>query len=176
LLACDGPTATSGLLFGEGGPGLLTLADAGTLVLQNGARLNAGLGKRLRDTLSASGHDVRLIVTHSGPQPSSEHPLLAWVAPARLMVPPPEGPPVEVGATEAFKDAKERWVQAFERRYLERCLQEADGNLSRAARAAGLDRKHLRRLLHKHGLHDRSASGISQEVAYPEGSPPRRTE
>lgn len=176
LVACDGPTTTAGLLFGEGGAGLLALSATGTLVLQNGARLDADLGIRLRDALSSSGHDVRLIVTHSGPRPSSEHPLLAWVAPARLVVPAPEGPPVEVAGTEAFKDAKERWVDRFERRYLERCLQDADGNLSRAARAAGLDRKYLRRLLQKHGLRDRSASGISQEAAYPEGSTPRRIE
>ena len=43
-------------------------------------------------------------------------------------------------------------VRAFEREYLTRLLSRTQGNIARAAREAGLDRKHLYSLLHKYGL------------------------
>jgi DNA-binding NtrC family response regulator len=43
--------------------------------------------------------------------------------------------------TGAFKDAKRRIVAEFEREYVRRALQQTSGNLSEAARNAGLDRK-----------------------------------
>ncbi len=51
-----------------------------------------------------------------------------------------------------FKEAKERLLEAFEREYLERLLARAQGGIAGAARAAGIDRKHLYSLLEKHGL------------------------
>ncbi len=51
-----------------------------------------------------------------------------------------------------FKDAKEKIVDAFERHYVEQLLDRADGNVSRAADMAGLDRSYLTRLAKKHGL------------------------
>jgi transcriptional regulator with GAF, ATPase, and Fis domain len=48
---------------------------------------------------------------------------------------------------ESFRDAKHRVVQAFEERFLERLLAEAAGNVSRAARIAGMDRNYLRTLI-----------------------------
>jgi DNA-binding NtrC family response regulator len=51
-----------------------------------------------------------------------------------------------------FHEAKELVVSTFERRYLADLLARHEGNLSAAARAAGLDRKHLRRLADQHGL------------------------
>ncbi|MEZ4365873.1 MAG: sigma 54-interacting transcriptional regulator [Kofleriaceae bacterium] len=51
-----------------------------------------------------------------------------------------------------FKDAKERWNDHFERRYLTALFAEHAGNVSRTAAAAGLSRRHLRELLVKHGL------------------------
>jgi DNA-binding NtrC family response regulator len=53
-----------------------------------------------------------------------------------------------------FKEAKERWNEEFERRYLAAVIQEAGGNISRAARHAGINRNHLRKLLEKYGLLD----------------------
>lgn len=52
-----------------------------------------------------------------------------------------------------FKEAKQKVMEAFEREYLEDLLARNDQNLSAAAREAGIDRKHIRNLLKKHGLH-----------------------
>ncbi|HEX2571776.1 MAG TPA: sigma 54-interacting transcriptional regulator [Polyangia bacterium] len=51
-----------------------------------------------------------------------------------------------------LKVARERWVAHYERRYLEEILRQQEGNVSAAARAAGVDRIHFYRLLWKHGL------------------------
>jgi DNA-binding NtrC family response regulator len=56
-----------------------------------------------------------------------------------------------------FKDAKSRIIDAFEREYIAALLKRHGGNLSAAARAAEIDRKHLRELLRKHGLRESSA-------------------
>jgi DNA-binding NtrC family response regulator len=55
-----------------------------------------------------------------------------------------------------FKAAKARIVDDFERSYIEALLKRHQGNLSAAARAAEIDRKHLRELLRKHGLREAS--------------------
>lgn len=51
-----------------------------------------------------------------------------------------------------FKDAKAKVLDAFERRYLSDLLARNAQNISRAAREAGIDRRHLYRLLDKYGL------------------------
>ena len=66
----------------------------------------------------------------------------------------------ETGAVDVdlpFKDAKARIIDAFEREYIAELLKRHSGNLSAAARAAEIDRKHLRELLRKHGLRESSA-------------------
>ena len=68
--------------------------------------------------------------------------------------PEPEESSVEPALDQAFKDAKEAWNSQFERAYLAEIISRNDGNITRAAKDAGLDRKHLRRLLKKHDLHD----------------------
>ncbi len=52
-----------------------------------------------------------------------------------------------------FKEAKERLIEDFERRYIEDILQKYHGNVSRAAEHSGIDRRSLHRLLAKHHLH-----------------------
>lgn len=52
-----------------------------------------------------------------------------------------------------FEEAKERWIELFERRYLRELLERTGGNISQAARMAGVNRKTIHRLLKKHGLH-----------------------
>jgi DNA-binding NtrC family response regulator len=51
-----------------------------------------------------------------------------------------------------YKSAKRRAVDAFERRYLTRLMTEHRGNVSRAARAAGKERRDLGKLLKRHSL------------------------
>jgi DNA-binding NtrC family response regulator len=61
-------------------------------------------------------------------------------------------PAVHVRADVCFKEAKDEWVSAFEKEYLESLLTKHGGNLSQAAREAEVDRKHFRRLARKYGL------------------------
>jgi DNA-binding NtrC family response regulator len=51
-----------------------------------------------------------------------------------------------------FKDAKEQWVSAFERKYIEQLLRNNDGNISHAAREADIDRKYFRKLMKKYEI------------------------
>jgi transcriptional regulator with GAF, ATPase, and Fis domain len=56
-----------------------------------------------------------------------------------------------------FKTAKEAWIAQFEKDYLSNLMQRHDGNITRASKDAELDRKHLRRLLQKYGLHGKKS-------------------
>ena len=56
------------------------------------------------------------------------------------------------GIDEAFHAAKDRLIGQFEREYLSRLVTRAGGNMSKAARLAGIDRTTLYRLMDKHGL------------------------
>ena len=59
-------------------------------------------------------------------------------------------PPID--ANEPLSLVRERWVRHVERRYLEQLLLIHGNNVSAAARAAGIDRVHLHRLLARAGL------------------------
>ena len=52
----------------------------------------------------------------------------------------------------AFNEARKRSQQAFERAYLTRLLSRTRGNVSEAARIAGLDRSNFRRVLGRHDI------------------------
>ncbi len=60
--------------------------------------------------------------------------------------------PGVVNLDESFHTAKERVVSEFEARYLAALVEFAEGNVSKAARKAGLDRMHLHRLIQRYGL------------------------
>jgi transcriptional regulator with GAF, ATPase, and Fis domain len=51
-----------------------------------------------------------------------------------------------------YHEAKDAWVERFERRYVEAILAQSGGNVSKAARDAGIDRRHLQRLMARFGL------------------------
>ena len=64
-------------------------------------------------------------------------------------------PPVadaDLGIGEPFKDAKARATAAWEQGYLAALIRAHGGNISRAARAARMNRNHLRELLVRHGI------------------------
>jgi len=52
-----------------------------------------------------------------------------------------------------YKKARENALSEFESAYLNDLLAQNDGNISAAAKEAGIDRKHLRDLLKRHGLY-----------------------
>jgi DNA-binding NtrC family response regulator len=54
--------------------------------------------------------------------------------------------------TRPFRELKQEAIDAFEKAYLTELLREHRGNLARAARAAGMDRKNLWTLVARHGL------------------------
>ena len=56
------------------------------------------------------------------------------------------------GSAQEFEEAKRTAIESFERGYLTRILSAAAGNVSRAARSAGKDRRNFQRLLRKHNL------------------------
>jgi transcriptional regulator with PAS, ATPase and Fis domain len=62
-------------------------------------------------------------------------------------------PPID--ANQPLALVRERWVRHIERRYLEQLLLIHANNVSAAARAAGIDRVHLHRLLARAGLRGR---------------------
>jgi two-component system, NtrC family, response regulator HydG len=51
-----------------------------------------------------------------------------------------------------YAEARTRFMRTFEERYLRGMLDAAGGNLSEAARRAGVDRSNLRRMLHRHQI------------------------
>jgi DNA-binding NtrC family response regulator len=74
--------------------------------------------------------------------------------PEATATPPVAQPAGEVAATvdlsRPFIEAREELLARFEKSYLEAMLAREGGNISRAARAAGLDRMHFKRLLQRH--------------------------
>jgi DNA-binding NtrC family response regulator len=66
--------------------------------------------------------------------------------------PPQASTEPTIDVAEPLAVVRERWTRHVERRYLEQLLVLHDNNVSAAARAAGLDRAHLHRLLSRVGL------------------------
>jgi DNA-binding NtrC family response regulator len=76
----------------------------------------------------------------------------ACIEPADMglaVAPPPAGP---AEGPHPFRALRQRAVAAFERAYLTTLLAEHGGNVTRAARAAGQERRQLGKLLKKHDL------------------------
>jgi DNA-binding NtrC family response regulator len=56
---------------------------------------------------------------------------------------------------EPFMQARDRFVEEFERRYLTELLERTGSNVSEAARQAGIDRRNFQRLLRRHEINPR---------------------
>jgi two-component system, NtrC family, response regulator GlrR len=67
-------------------------------------------------------------------------------------------PESAVGIGRPLREARDEWVNSFEKRYLEELLRVNDNRVSVAARSAGVDRIYFYRLLWKHGLRTREPS------------------
>jgi len=91
----------------------------------------------------------------TGAGTSGGHPVVPMSASAPTPTPPEEL--LAEGVT--FKDAKERWVAAFERDYILQLLRRNNGNISHAARAADIDRKYFRKLMKKYDI---EAAGVDE--------------
>jgi DNA-binding NtrC family response regulator len=63
-----------------------------------------------------------------------------------------QGPANGIDLSVPFRLAKDAVIDSFERSYLSQLLEAAGGNMSKAARMAGMDRMYLHRLVQKHGL------------------------
>ncbi len=59
---------------------------------------------------------------------------------------------ISVDPTLSYADARQRAIGAFEASYLKALVEYHHGNVSKAARAADIDRAYLHRLLRRHGL------------------------
>ena len=88
------------------------------------------------DGVELSAHDLPAELT--GRPGAGDGPVPALSDTARLKLP--------------FKDAKDRILASFEREYVLELLRRHGMNVSSAAREAGLDRRHIYRLLDKHGI------------------------
>lgn len=64
-----------------------------------------------------------------------------------------------VDAGTAYHEAKDGLVERFEREYLARVVNRAQGNISEAARMAGVDRTTLYRMMERHGLSKEMLTG-----------------
>jgi len=62
------------------------------------------------------------------------------------------GVPAEAGADLPLKEAKERWMHVLEANYLRDLLDRHGGNISAAAKSAGIDRKTFHRLVTKYQI------------------------
>jgi len=74
---------------------------------------------------------------------------------------------------ESYHAARDRVIAQFERQYLTWLVNRAGGNMSKAARIAGVDRTTLYRLMERHGLQRSPSTGwvIEREPAADEASP-----
>jgi two-component system, NtrC family, response regulator GlrR len=68
----------------------------------------------------------------------------------------------ELDMTMPFRAAKSRATTDWEKRYLAELLAAHDGNISKAARAAQMDRGHLSEMLRRHGLGDAPEAALGE--------------
>jgi DNA-binding NtrC family response regulator len=91
----------------------------------------------------ALGTDPGAMVAPLGAEPYARHGAAAGGG---------AGEGMDFQAGMSFRDTKEKWNEVFERRYLSWLLKRADGNISKAARDADMDRKYLHKLLRKYEI------------------------
>ena len=102
----------------------------------------------------ASGELLPELMRHSWPGNVRElrNYIEACIARQELAAAAPTTTEPAIDISLPLRDVRERWIKHIERRYLEELLAAHAGNVSAAARAAGVDRVHMHRLLVKAGL------------------------
>jgi Nif-specific regulatory protein len=88
----------------------------------------------------------RAVLLAEGPVIEPRH-LPETLRALRPLVPKEEEP-----AASGFRDAKQRVVERFERDYITHCLEDARGNISQAAKAAGIDYKNFYTKMQQYGI------------------------
>ncbi|HEY7650881.1 MAG TPA: sigma-54 dependent transcriptional regulator [Methylomirabilota bacterium] len=73
-----------------------------------------------------------------------------YVLEARAL--PAAAPPAALGGGRTLQEARDHWMQSLESAYLRDLLDRHGGNVSSAAKAAGIDRKTFHRLASKYGI------------------------
>jgi DNA-binding NtrC family response regulator len=104
----------------------------------------------VRELQNVIEHSVVLIEPDSEIQPE-DLPNLSNSAPTTAVRALPQ-PSFDDLADESYHGVREKVLQQFEQGYLKWLIGRAGGNMSRAARIAGVDRTTLYRLMEKHGL------------------------
>jgi transcriptional regulator with GAF, ATPase, and Fis domain len=98
----------------------------------------------------------RSIVLDDAPPPSLMRTMGSGLVPVTRLPgedSPPSEPKPEVDRSIPFRLAKERAIEKFERAYIGPLLDECEGNMSKAARTAKMDRMYLHQLAQKYGFH-----------------------
>ena len=85
--------------------------------------------------------------------------LKLWLDPGAAQAPATD----VVDTSLPFKEAKERWNDQFERRYVAMLFAAHGNNVTRAAEQAGLSRRHFRELLYKHGIVERPGDDTPED-------------
>ncbi len=120
---------------------LLAHIDGGPAFLERSARQEAFLSELARHVWPGNVRELRNYLERC----------VAFGEPAAVE-PAPEPSAATIDTRVPLKTARTRWVASFERAYLERILEEHEGNVTSAARAAGVDRVHFYRLLWRNGV------------------------
>ena len=68
----------------------------------------------------------------------------------------------------SFRNARDKVIRAFHEQYIQSLLRESNGNISKAAELAGIQRQYLHRLMKEEGI---DAEGFRQKNQGPEKSP-----
>jgi len=140
-----------------GAPGAGDRAGAGALAGAGSAGTPLSLTQQTMAALMAHDwpgnvRELRNVIERAlalGSEPSA---LVAPLGDRPLVTSSRASIPVEFAPGLPFRDEKERWNEQFERRYLTWLLRRAEGNISKAARDADMDRKYLHKLLKKYGI------------------------
>ncbi|MEM9488209.1 MAG: sigma 54-interacting transcriptional regulator [Myxococcota bacterium] len=117
-----------------------------------GPIVGANLDRLMRHGWPGNVRELRNVLERawamSGPDGARFADLRLWVRPGAAATQPVEIIDLDV----PFKEAKERWVEHFERRYLAGVFAAHNGNITHTAEHAGINRRHLRTLLRKYGI------------------------